>query len=137
MTDTTSALRATSDALLRDLDALSALEAEKRTLPPSDPRLDELAEHVHEIARRVLARTGTQRELAREAAAAPTRDLPIDAVLRSPADILAEWREVEQRRHLAEAGSAARAELDILGERLREEYLSAFEQTAHEGHRLA
>lgn len=131
-----SELRATSDALLRDLDALVALEAEKRSVSTSDPRLNELAEHIHDIALRVLAHTGAQRELAREAAADPRADRSIDTVRRSPAAILAEWRDVEQRRVAADPGSAVYAELEVLSERLREEYQAAFDETATEGHQL-
>ena len=43
-------LRETSDALLRDLDVLAALEEEKRTLVPGDPGMVELATRVDELA---------------------------------------------------------------------------------------
>jgi hypothetical protein len=129
-------LRATSDALLRDLEALVVLEAEKRTVPPSDPRVRELADQIHEIAQRVTSHTGAQQQLTREVAVAPGRDLPIEAVRRSPAAILTEWRDIEQRLSVAEAGSAAAAELEILADRLRNEYRAAFDAAAGEGHSL-
>jgi hypothetical protein len=129
-------LRATSDALLRDLDALVLLEEEKRAIPTSDPRVHDLADRIHEIAARVLAHTGAQRALTREVAAAPGPDVPIEAVRRSPAALLAEWRDIEQRRAAAEPGSAAEAELDILAERIREEYRAAFDDAARDGHQI-
>ncbi len=136
MTATSAELRRTSDALLRDLEALTTLEEDKRTLPASDPRLTELASQIHEIAQRVLAGTGAQKELTQELASAPGTDLPIERVRRSPATILAEWRDIEQRRVRAPRGSAARAELEILAQRIRDEYREAFDSTALEGHQL-
>src|SRR4029079_19164150 len=48
--DTGQALRATSDALLRDLEVLATIEEEKRSLEPGDPRLVQLAARIEEIA---------------------------------------------------------------------------------------
>ena len=127
MTGLPESLRATSDGLLRDLEALVALEEEKRTLEPSDPRLVELAAQVEVIAGRVLARSGEQRALS-EAAVVATPGIPaIEDVLRSPAAILAEWREVERRLAAAVPGSAEASEAGLLIDRLREEYRVAFE----------
>jgi hypothetical protein len=148
VSDTALRLRATSDALLRDLEALTALEDEKRTIPASDPRLTDLARRIHEIAGRVLQRSADQEALTlRSAEAAAQRpaasggsagametraDLAIEDVKRSPASILAEWRAVEQRAGVIDPGSPEGAELRILADRLREEYRTAFEARLEE-----
>ncbi len=129
--ETGNALRETSDALLRDLDVLVAIEEEKRQLEPGDARLVELAARIEEIAQRVLHGTVRQRKLtevihAQVAAGAP--DAPataIDDTPRSIQAILAEWREAERRAASAEPGSAEAAEADALVTRLREEYRRA------------
>lgn len=129
--ETGNALRKTSDTLLRDLEVLGALEDEKRTLEPGDPRLVELAARVEEIAQRVLAGTVRQRELtevahAQVAAGAPDApDTAIDDMPRSIQAILSDWREAERRAGAAEPGSADAAEADALVARLREEYRRA------------
>jgi hypothetical protein len=120
-------LRATSDALMRDLAALAALEDEKRTLPFEDPRLVEIAEQVHSIAQRVLAGTKRQTDLAREVADSPVANMTsIEDIPRPLAAILGEWREVERRAAEAAEGSAEAAELDVLATRLRDEYRAAY-----------
>lgn len=138
MSDTALRLRATSDALLRDLEALTALEDEKRTLSATDPRLADLARRIHEIAGRVLQRTADQQMLTElttaRAAAAPAApaDPPIVDVQRSPASVLAEWRAAEQRAAVIDPTTPEAAELRILADRLREEYRAAFEARVEE-----
>ena len=119
-------LRATSDGLLRDLEALSVLEEEKRTLPLDDPRLVEIAEQVEAIASRVLERTERQTILSRAAAEEPADGTSIEDVVRPLATILAEWREVERRGAGAPEGSAEAAEIEVLALRLRQEYREAY-----------
>jgi hypothetical protein len=126
-------LRATSDALLRDLEALGVLEEEKRTLPLDDPRLVEIAEQVQAIAARVLAGSERQTVLSRAAAEEPASRSSIEDVRRPPATILAEWRDVERRAVGAADGSAEAAELEVLASRLRQEYREAFSQRMPEG----
>jgi hypothetical protein len=130
VSDTSIRLRATSDALLRDLDALGALEEEKRTVPPSDPRLTDLADRIRDIAARVLARSETQQALATIVSADPEAhdDLAIEDVERSPAAILAEWRAAEQRVAAADPSAPEADEYRIVADRLREEYRVAFER---------
>ena len=129
--DTAHALRETSDALLRDLDVLVAIEEEKRTLEPGDPRLVELAQRVDDIARRVLGGTGRQRDLTRlanaqvEAGDASAPEGSIEATPRPIASILGDWRDAERRAAAAEPGSAEAAEADALVDRLRAEYRTA------------
>lgn len=123
-------LRAASDGLIRDLEALAALEDEKRTLPLDDPRLVEIAEQVEVIAARVLAGSERQTMLAKAAASQPSDNATIEDVRRPLATILAEWREVERRAATAPEGSAEAAEIQILASRLRREYQAAFDQRA-------
>lgn len=131
--ETGNALRETSDALLRDLDVLVAIEEEKRTLTPGDARLVELATRVEEIAQRVLAGTMRQRELtevahAQVASGAPDApDAAIDDTPRSIQAILSDWRDAERRAGAAEPGTAEAAEAEALVARLREEYRRAHE----------
>ena len=123
-------LRATSDALLRDLEALGVLEEEKRTLPLDDPRLVEIAVQVEAIAGRVLAGSERQTSLSRAAAEEPASMTSIEDVRRPLATILAEWREVERRGADAPEGAAEAAEIEVLASRLRQEYREAFAQRA-------
>jgi hypothetical protein len=120
------ALRVTSDALLRDLEALMLLEEQKRELPADDPRLVELAERVQEIASRVLDRSNEQRQLTEAVVADPGAVAPIVRTVRTPASILAEWRELERRALGAPEGSAERTEIEVLASRLRDEYREAY-----------
>ena len=46
MAEPVRALRETSDELLRDLEALSVLEEDKRQVSPGDPRLVDLAAQI-------------------------------------------------------------------------------------------
>jgi hypothetical protein len=131
MGDTGQALRETSDALLRDLDVLSTIEEEKRSLEPGDPRLVNLAARIEEIAQRVLVGSVRQRQLTEvvvaqvetgspEAPAAPIEDTP-----RPMQSILADWRDAERRAAAATPGSAEAAEAEALVTRLRDEYRKA------------
>jgi len=138
MGDTGQALRETSDALLRDLDVLSTIEEEKRTLEPGDPRLVQLAARIEEIAQRVLVGSVRQRQLTEvviakvEAAAPDAPDVPIEQMPRPIQAILAEWRDAERRAAAAAPGSAEAAEAEALVSRLRDEYRRAHE--AARGH---
>lgn len=134
MPETARALREVSDSLLRDLQALSSLEDEKRQIVPGDPRLVDLASRIEEIAARVLSSSARQRELSEHVhelvedghPAAPDR--PIEATPRPIAGILAEWREAERRAEAADPGSAEELEAVRLVELLREEYRRAHEE---------
>ncbi|HZC33553.1 MAG TPA: hypothetical protein VE640_09740 [Candidatus Bathyarchaeia archaeon] len=138
MGDTGQALRETSDALLRDLDVLSTIEEEKRTLEPGDPRLVQLAGRIEEIAQRVLVGSVRQRQLTEvviaqvEAASPDAPDAPIEQTPRPIQAILAEWRDAERRAAAAAPGSAEASEAEALVGRLRDEYRRAHE--AARGH---
>jgi len=133
MTDTGEALRETSDALMRDLDALATMEGEKRQLQPGDPKILELAARVEELAARVLAGTTYQRRLselgdtqiARGSPAAPTE--PIEESERPIELILAEWREAERGLASAPPDSVEETEARVRVRRLRDEYRKAHE----------
>lgn len=127
-----SELRATSDALLLDLERLSALEQEKRTVTPDDPRLVELAARVEHLAERVLKVTARQRRLSAEAhreaqgdPEAPQRS--IEETPRPIHAILAEWREAERRLVSLDRGSDEAAEMTAHVSALRSEYRAAHE----------
>jgi hypothetical protein len=126
MPDVRRDLRATSDALRRDLDALASLEDEKRGLALDDPRTTALARQIEEIAGRVLGRTSVETELT-EAVASSGAGGTIETTRRPASDILAEWRDLERRNDAAEAGSAEAAEVAILLDKVREEYRAAVE----------
>jgi hypothetical protein len=133
MAETLRALRDASDELLRDLEALSVLEDEKRQIPPGDPRLVDLAERIESIAARVLVTSGRQRELTEEiqetaqAGSGPATTKTIDNTQRPISAILSDWRGAERRLESAEAGTAAAREAEVLVDRLREEYREAHE----------
>lgn len=127
------ALRDASDELLRDLEALSVLEDEKRQTPPGDPRLVDLAERIESIATRVLITSGRQRELTEElqetadAGSGPATTKTIDDMQRPISAILSDWRDAERRLESATAGTAEAREAEVLVDRLREEYREAHE----------
>ncbi len=131
--ETSQALRQTSDALLRDLEVLTTIEEEKRSLTPGDPRLVELAGRIQEIAERILSGTVRQHQLSQvvnvqveqNAAGAPTA--PIEATARPLTAVLAEWRDAERRLEAAEPDSADAAEARALSDALREEYRRAYD----------
>lgn len=133
MGDTGQALRATSDALLRDLEVLSTIEEEKRLLEPGDPRLVQLAARIEEIAQRVLVGSVRQRQLTEvvitqvETGSPDAPDAPIEATPRPMQAILSDWRDAERRAAAAAAGSAEAAEAEALVSRLRDEYRRAHE----------
>ncbi len=136
MSDTGSALRATSDALLADLEALEDLERRKRELEPDDPQLVDAARKVETIARRLLGQSVRQRELTavvNDLAQAGHPDAPTGSIEATPREIhqiLADWRDAERRSQDAQAGSAEATAAVADVDRFREEY-----RTAHENAR--
>jgi hypothetical protein len=128
------ALRETSDALLRDLDVLTALEEEKRGLAPGDPRLVDLAGRVQEIAARILAGSVREHQLTQSANLEVATGAPnaptatINETPRSMVAILAEWRDAERRAAAAEPGSSEEAESRALADTLRQEYGRAYDR---------
>jgi hypothetical protein len=133
MADSGQALRQTSDALLRDLDVLSTIEEQKRSLEPGDPQLVDLARRIEEIAQRVLVGSVRQRELTEvvngqvEAGSPDAPARPIGETPRSIAEILAQWRDAERRAEAAPPHSVEATEAEALVDRLRDEYRRAHE----------
>jgi hypothetical protein len=133
VSETGSALRATSDALMADLQALEELERRKRELAPDDPRLVDTARRVETIARRLLGQSVRQRELTSVISDLVTTgdptapDRPIEDTPREIHLILADWRDAERRARDAQPDSteASAAAADV--ERLRDEYRVAHE----------
>ena len=131
MTSSSDALRTTSDALLRDLEVLGALEDEKRTIEPGDPRLVDLATQIESIARRVLSGSARQRRLSEVVSDQVRDDSPeaptasIDDTPRPRSEILADWRDAERRLAAADPASAEWTEAEALVGLLREEFRRA------------
>jgi hypothetical protein len=137
--ETGHALRETSDALMRDLEVLTALEQEKRGLEPGDPKLVDLAGRIQEIANRVLAGSVREHQLTQSGnvlIATGSDHAPSATIEETPrvaAEILAEWREAERRIADAEPGTAEAAEAQALADALREEYQRAYDQASRRG----
>jgi len=127
-------LRLTSDSLLRDLDALTQLEEEKRQVPQGDARLVDIASRIEELAHRVLQQTQRQAALSEQVRREAERgDAPAEATIadarRNLGGILAEWRAAERDAQDAEPGSVAGIEARARADRLRDEYRQAFDAT--------
>ena len=136
MVDSTTELRATSDLLLLDLDALEQLEEQKRLTPHGDPKLVDLAARIEEIAQRLLQGSRRQRELT-EAVTEAAQDGEVEhaatiEAMRSVSAILADWREAERVASQAVAGSPERTEAESMAARFRDEYRRAFESARGE-----
>lgn len=123
MSETANALRAASDALLRDLTELQELEQEKRQIEPDSPRLVRLVEEIEALAVRVMGTSTRQRERAQQISALPDAATPDQSIAETPREIhviLAEWRDTERQLSEAAPGSpeAGIAERRIDGLRL-------------------
>jgi len=134
LTDLGPELRETSDNVLRDLDALVALEEEKRTVTPDSPRLVQLAAEVERLAARLLTATVRQRQIAADVHADPAAATmpPIEAQPRPIPEILKAWRETERDLATATAGSAEELRLRDRIDELRFEYRKAFDSRSRE-----
>jgi hypothetical protein len=131
LVDAAAELRATSDLLLRDLDALGQLEEQKRLVPHGDPKLVDLAARIEEIAQRLLQGSRRQRELTvtvtDAADAGEVEDTATIDAMRSVSAVLADWREAERVAREAAPGSRERANAESMADRFREEYRRAFD----------
>lgn len=124
------ALRAASDALLRDLTELQLLEQEKRHTDPDSPRLVDLAEEIEALAMRVMDSSIRQRERAEAVSADGGPAAPDQSIVETPREIhviLAEWRDTERQLADAPPGSPEAKIADRRIEFLREEYHRAHE----------
>jgi hypothetical protein len=140
MPGTGDALRRTSDALLRDIEALLQLEEEKRSIDPGDPRLVDLASRIELVAKRVLASSTSERAQTQliheltETGSPAAPDTPIEDTPRSMEAILSAWRQAERQLDNAVPGSAESTEAQLLVDQLREEYRRAHEDALrHKG----
>lgn len=131
MVDSAAELRATSDLLLLDLEALGQLEEQKRQTEHGDPRLVDLAARIEVIAQRVLIGSKRQRELTetitQAAEAGEVEGTGTIDAMRSVSAILADWREAERVARDATPGSPELAGAEAMADRFREEYRRAFE----------
>jgi hypothetical protein len=129
--DAAAELRATSDLLLLDLQALGELEELKRAVPHGDPKLVDIASRIEELARKVLYGSQHQLDLSETITETTPEGMPaqietIDDV-RSASAILAEWRDAERRMSQLKPGSAEHAETMREVELARAEYRRSFE----------
>ena len=60
-------IQATAEDIAADADALQAIEAEKATIDPTDPRAVDLATQAERLARDIVSKTVAERELVVEA----------------------------------------------------------------------
>ena len=128
--DAAAELRATSDLLLLDLEALGELEELKRTVPHGDPKLVDIAGRIEELARKVLYGSQHQLDLTEainESADATTSQIATIEDVRSPSAVLADWRDAERRAAEFEPGSASHAVALEDINRARAEYRRSFE----------
>jgi hypothetical protein len=70
MSDAHDDLRATAEALQDDSDLLEALELEKETLDPHDPRMADVTRRVEALIRQMATKATAERELVDEIQAA-------------------------------------------------------------------
>jgi hypothetical protein len=66
MSDATSDLRATSEAIRDDAHLLAELEARKLSLDSADPEVDRLSVEIQELVRTIGHKASAERELAEE-----------------------------------------------------------------------
>jgi hypothetical protein len=128
-TDIEHHLRAASDAILLLLTETSQLERHKRSIPPGDPRFDEVARSVRVAAQR-LAEFTRQQEAWAEIATDGRPDIKTiaDSENAPPvAAILERWRAIERQLDDLEPGSPEAIRLFAEFERTRHEYMEAFQ----------
>jgi hypothetical protein len=121
-------LRAASDAILLLLTEVGQLERHKRSIPPGEPRFDEVARAVRIAATSLAQFTEYEEEWARLATADRTDLEPISDSVNPPvlADILERWRAIERQLDDVEPGSPEAMRLFAEFERARDEYMAAF-----------
>ncbi len=133
------ALRATSDALMRDLADLTELEEEKRSLQPGDPHLLALAERIEVIAARLFGATVRQRQLSTTIEGLVEEsnpEAPLDSIDATPREIhviLAEWRDAERQVQEAVPGSVEAETAADRAALLRDEYRQAHDAAQRRG----
>ena len=122
-------LRSTSDQVLGTLDKLRELEIEKRSISPTDPRFQQLANEVQQLADGLTSTAEVQAELGEKVAEKHDRagdEAPaINETQRDVMTILSDWRDAERRAAGAVPGSAEQTAAIADVDRLRAEYQRA------------
>ena len=122
-------LRAASDAILLLLAESSQLERHKRLISPGEARFDEIARSVRVVAQALAQFTEFEEQWATRATNGRTDLETIEGSKNTPAlaTILQRWRAIERQLDEAEPGSAEAASLFAEFQRVRDEYMAAFE----------
>lgn len=123
-------LRAASDAILLLLTEVGQLERHKRGIPPGEPRFDEISRSVRVAAQALVEFTEHEETWARTATDGRTDIEPISKSENAPstASILERWRAIERQLDDLEPGSPESTRLFAEFERLRDEYMTAFQE---------
>jgi hypothetical protein len=122
-------LRSASDAILLLVGEVEQLEQHKREVQPGDPRFETLARAVRDSAMALADFTRDEEAWAGEALDADGT-LPTIAESASPPpmrSILERWRAIERQLNEAPAGTPEAAALFEEFQRIRAEYMHAFE----------
>jgi len=123
-------LRGASDAIMLLIGEVQQLESHKRGVKPADPRFYELAVAVRDAAQSLAEFAVEEEEWARSR---KTSEPDVATIARSQslprlAAILERWRQVERDLATAEPGSPDAKRLFEEFQRVRQEYLAAFQQ---------
>jgi hypothetical protein len=123
-------LRAASDAILLLLTEAGQLERHKRRIPPGEARFDEMARSVRVVAQALAAFTESEEQWAKTATDGRTDIDVIEGSTNTPAlaSILDRWRAVERQLDEAEPGTPEARSLFAEFERIRDEYIAAFNE---------
>ena len=121
-------LRAASDAILLLQTEVGQLERHKRSIPPGEPRFDEVARHIRVAAKALADFTEYEETWARIATDGRTDIEPIAESENTPTleKILERWRAIERQLDNVEPGSDESTRLFAEFERTRDEYMAAF-----------
>jgi hypothetical protein len=66
MSDSHHDLRSTAESIRHDAEQVAALEGEKSSLDPTDPRVGELSERLERLGARLQGKTAAEKELTEE-----------------------------------------------------------------------
>jgi len=122
-------LRSASDAILLLVGEVEQLERHKREVRPGDPRFEPLARAVRDAALALADFTRDEEAWADEVVDSnrPLQTIAESASPPSLARILERWRAIERQLNEAPAGTPEAEALFDEFQRIREEYLQAFE----------
>ena len=121
-------LRAASDAILLLLTEAGQLERHKRRIPPNEDRFDEIARSVRVVAQALAEFTEFEEQWATTATGGRADIESIEASETAPAmaTILERWRAIERQLDEVEPGTEKARRLFVEFERVRDEYMAAF-----------